>query len=408
MKQRFEIYDNNHPGETAYLSWNSFDGFTSYSEPTEPGETQHPWIPRLFAFEPSTASSDYNHFEALYQGAEQGWDTTDFPSIEMLEPIVDNDGIVMVNDQKQVQIRGRVSDGASDLYWVSVVINQTIISIVPISTPSHEFTFTIAELLKDNPKFLKHNNDVILVASNQSRPFSSPERFYDGYKRFTLLLEQYPLNDTGITRCSNATTNGLPCPVAGFLGQDAEFGRDATHNDDSDGHAGFSFTKLDANGNALPASAAAWSCVQDNVTGRVWEVKTTSGLRSQSNTYTWYNPDTKTNGGNAGTQNGGSCTGSACDTQGYVQAVNAQDLCGKSDWRLPSQFELLSIVSNDRYGPAIDTAWFPNTPSGGWFWSSSSSAYDPDEAWFVSFLWGEVGPNYRNYAYQVRLVRGGQ
>lgn len=32
------------------------------------------------------------------------------------------------------------------------------------------------------------------------------------------------LNDTGITTCSNATQNGLPYPVAGFPGQDAEYG----------------------------------------------------------------------------------------------------------------------------------------------------------------------------------------
>ena len=31
------------------------------------------------------------------------------------------------------------------------------------------------------------------------------------------------LNDTGIKTCSNATQNGLPCPVAGFQGQDAEY-----------------------------------------------------------------------------------------------------------------------------------------------------------------------------------------
>jgi hypothetical protein len=31
------------------------------------------------------------------------------------------------------------------------------------------------------------------------------------------------LNDTGIKTCSNATQNGLPCPVAGFPGQDAEY-----------------------------------------------------------------------------------------------------------------------------------------------------------------------------------------
>jgi hypothetical protein len=47
-------------------------------------------------------------------------------------------------------------------------------------------------------------------------------------------------NDTGITTCSNATQNGLPCPVAGFPRQDAEYGTNA-----------FNFTKLDANSNAM-------------------------------------------------------------------------------------------------------------------------------------------------------------
>ena len=53
------------------------------------------------------------------------------------------------------------------------------------------------------------------------------------------------LNDTGITACGDASNNNLDCPVNDYHGQDAEYGRDATHNDDSDGHAGFSFTKLD-------------------------------------------------------------------------------------------------------------------------------------------------------------------
>jgi hypothetical protein len=32
------------------------------------------------------------------------------------------------------------------------------------------------------------------------------------------------INDTGITTCSNATQNGLTCPVAGFPGQNSEYG----------------------------------------------------------------------------------------------------------------------------------------------------------------------------------------
>ncbi len=215
------------------------------------------------------------------------------------------------------------------------------------------------------------------------------------------------LNDTGITTCSDGSRNGLPCPVDGYPWQDAQDGRDATHNNDSDGHAGFSYTKLDGNGNPLPAGATAWSCVRDNVTGLVWEVKTTSGLRSQSNTYSWYNSDANTNGGFAGCQDDGSCTGGACDTQSFVAAVNAQGLCGHRDWRLPSRVELMSIVSNDRYSPAIDTAWFPNTP-GGWFWSSSPAAYSPDNAWGVNFYDGYVHYYYKYSAGYVRLVRGGQ
>ena len=30
------------------------------------------------------------------------------------------------------------------------------------------------------------------------------------------------INDTGITTCSNATQNGLPCPFAGYPGQDSK------------------------------------------------------------------------------------------------------------------------------------------------------------------------------------------
>ncbi|QVL49251.1 MAG: DUF1566 domain-containing protein [Thiocapsa sp.] len=217
-----------------------------------------------------------------------------------------------------------------------------------------------------------------------------------------------PLNDTGIDWCADGTRNFLACPVAGYPWQDAQDGRDAHQHDDSDGHAGFSFTKLDANGNALSASATSWRCVRDNVTGLVWEVKTDDGgLRDKDWRYTWYNPDPGTNGGDAGTQDGGSCSGSACDTHAFVQAVNAAGLCGARDWRLPSVDELLSIISNDRINPAIDTGYFPYTVSNG-FWSSSPIAGYSDRAWPVNFGYGNVGHYEKSYALYVRLVRAGQ
>ncbi len=141
------------------------------------------------------------------------------------------------------------------------------------------------------------------------------------------------LNDTGITTCSNATQNGLPCPVAGFPGQDAEYGTN-----------GFNFTKLDASGNALPASATNHTCVLDNVTGLVWEVKTADGgLRDQKWTYTWY--DSSAPGGNPGTASGGTCHDTGrCDTEKFTLDVNTAGLCGFHDWRMPNLKELVGIV----------------------------------------------------------------
>ena len=226
-----------------------------------------------------------------------------------------------------------------------------------------------------------------------------------------------PLNDTGLDWCATASQNKLVCPVTGYPGQDGDYGRDVTHNDDSDGHAGFSFTKISNSGNALPNSATLgsgandWGCTKDNVTGLIWEVKTDdSGLRDQDWTYSWYNPDAATNGGFAGYPDyGDNCFNTArCDTDKYVADVNSQGLCGASDWRLPNRFELESITSNDRVSPAIDTAFFPNTPSKG-FWSSSPYANHANYAWLVYFYDGYVYDGYKGYAYYyVRLVRGGQ
>lgn len=201
------------------------------------------------------------------------------------------------------------------------------------------------------------------------------------------------LNDTGITTCSNNSQNGLPCPVSGFPGQDGEHGRDALAaagllQKVGGGSAGFDFTKLDDNGNPLPASATEWSCVKDNHTGLIWEEKATSGLRSMHHTYTWYNPDSSTNGGHSGTQNGGSCSGSSCDTHGYVQAVNAQGLCGANDWRMPAREELRGIVDYSRFNPAIDNDFFLHISPFAWFWSASPYVGYVGSVWGVSFSGG--------------------
>ncbi len=197
------------------------------------------------------------------------------------------------------------------------------------------------------------------------------------------------LNDTGITSMGNdASGNYLATCSGAAAGNDCNTGRDATANDDADGHAGFSFTKIAADGTALPASATSWSCVKDNVTGLIWENKTAA------------------NGGATYTNYG---DGRAGDASAYATSVNAAGLCGASDWRLPTRRELMSLVdySVAYPGPTIDTAWFPNTQQNA-FWSSSPSAGYSGYAWYVYFYDGFVGSNYRGRNYAVRLVRSGQ
>lgn len=223
------------------------------------------------------------------------------------------------------------------------------------------------------------------------------------------------LNDTGIDWCADGSNNYLDCPVQGYEGQDAEYGRDALARSGQlqkvgGGAAGFDFTKLDNSGNPLPESASEWNCVRDNHTGLIWEIKQpvgSFGLRDANHTYSWYNPDYNTNGGDVGMQNGGNCQGSACDTQAFVNAVNAEGLCGASDWRLPSVNELLSIVHNGRYYPAIDQNYFPNTPSSSvYYWSFSSYAVHRGNAWVVVDN-GVVSWFSKDSNYYVRLVRSG-
>jgi MOSC domain-containing protein YiiM len=241
------------------------------------------------------------------------------------------------------------------------------------------------------------------------------------------------LNDTGIDWCADDTKNHTVEGTKGekttscrglapnYPGQDGLHGRDALArarqlDKKGSGSAGFDFTKvcmtgeIAGEGNCPPNPSLGtgpknWACTRDNVTGLLWEEKTTSGLHGMDNTYSWYNPDETKNGGAPGVQNGGRCQESDCDTQAFVQAVNSTRFCGVSDWRLPTRMELLSILDNSRYQPAIDTRYFPNTPAE-YNWSSSPYNEDKDSAWEVHFKYGEADTNKKNERNHVRLVRG--
>ena len=87
------------------------------------------------------------------------------------------------------------------------------------------------------------------------------------------------------------------------------------------------------------------ACVLDSRTNLMWQGKTdVAGLHDYANTYSWYDPK-ETNGelDYRGTEDGGECAGSSCDTWHYVLAVNEAGYCGHSDWRMPGKDELFSV-----------------------------------------------------------------
>jgi len=227
------------------------------------------------------------------------------------------------------------------------------------------------------------------------------------------------LNDTGQTTCADAAGATVSCTaLTAVQGQDARYGRDAAAGTSAltkvgGGANGFDFTKISNAGAVLPATAVLgsnpgdWGCTYDNTTGLMWEVKTTSGLRSQGHTYTWFSSNSATNGGAAGTASGGSCfVAGRCDTEKFVQDVNATNMCGHSDWRMPTYRELQGLV---RLGvsPTIDGAYFPNTVSL-LFWSGSPVASSSSYAWGVYFNNGYSSYSNRGNGNFVRLVRVGQ
>jgi hypothetical protein len=144
----------------------------------------------------------------------------------------------------------------------------------------------------------------------------------------------------------------------------------------------------------------------------MWENKTDdNGLRDKDHTYTWYNTDTTNNGGNAGTENGGTCSGgTGCDTQTYVTDVNAIGLCGYTNWRMPTVEELQGIADMWRANPAIDPTYLPTMGNPGGIYryrSSTSLSSDASYAWDVVFTRGlDASDNDKSIANAVRLVSG--
>lgn len=175
----------------------------------------------------------------------------------------------------------------------------------------------------------------------------------------------------------------------------------------------FDMTRLNQDGSVNDGKDYAkqpWACVLDNQSGLVWEVKKTEpGLHNINNTYSWHDSNNESNGGYAGKANGGACTGSNCDTESYIMAVNAEKLCGYSGWYLPSRFELNTIVDANVFfpGPTLPKAFFPESLPGK-YWTDTTFRTRRAGAWVWRFDHGSDYVAEKSEALNVRLTRATQ
>ena len=158
-------------------------------------------------------------------------------------------------------------------------------------------------------------------------------------------VQAYSLPDTGQTKCYGDTYR-IWCPQPGepFYGQDAEYdGPGQAYQDNGDG------------------------TVTDLNTGLLWQ--------QEGHQYTY----------DDGIQD------YQQDAADYCAVLN---LGGRSDWRLPSRHELVTIVDFGKPGPMINSQYFPIAQwSAGdhWYWSAEF-IYAIDRRWgcFVDFETGRM------------------
>ena len=158
------------------------------------------------------------------------------------------------------------------------------------------------------------------------------------------------------------------------------------------------FQKLDDLGNPLADNATEFTMVHDLITDLIWEVKPENlSLQSNDRLFTWYDSDNATNGGFAGT------TTPSGDTEFYIIWLNNQD--GPTNWRMPEISELMSLINITKNSPHISKQFFPNTQSG-CYWSASSHAQYPGNAWIVDFSDGTDDYISKAHNCYIRAVRG--
>lgn len=234
------------------------------------------------------------------------------------------------------------------------------------------------------------------------------------------------INDSGMNRCFDNSKELINCVSTEFPMQDAALGRDihaGLLDKVGSGPEAFDFTKLDQFAGELPDNAINFSCVRDNISGLIWEVKQPSSgtlpntqLREAQNTYSWY-LTTVNNGGFAGVEAPAqvSCPSTVnCGLDQYVTEVNEINYCGGNNWRVPTHSELSSLLhfGQQGSGSVLISDFFPHSATLAidgvlpyWTMQTSAEGGQSAFAWAIDMFSGkDIGYPKQNLGY-IRLVR---
>ncbi|MCF8110367.1 MAG: DUF1566 domain-containing protein [Desulfobacteraceae bacterium] len=89
----------------------------------------------------------------------------------------------------------------------------------------------------------------------------------------------------------------------------------------------------------------------------------------------------------------------------FAASLNARKFAGYADWRLPNRRELFSLVSHSRINPALPADHPFENVFPGYYWSASTCARLPDQAWYVHMGGARVYRGMKYASYMVWPVR---
>jgi hypothetical protein len=89
----------------------------------------------------------------------------------------------------------------------------------------------------------------------------------------------------------------------------------------------------------------------------------------------------------------------------FIKKLNQSKLYGYADWKLPNRKEIFSLISHKTINPSLPPAHpFINVFTG-YYWTSTSCARIPNQAWFVNLGGARVFKGTKDTSYMVWPVR---